>query len=82
MTKFDGNLCMPAPPWNLEATETLMPKVMDVDSVWYLFETRKRVRGNFLVYGVVYDAQYRLEKRRCKMTQRLDWLYLTFFESN
>ena len=37
---------MPAP---LEASETLMPNVMDMDEVRCLFETETRVRGNLCV---------------------------------
>ena len=66
---------MPAP---LEATETLMPELMDMDKVWYLFETRMRVRGNFDVRGTVRGFLWfptisvPIRRKGCKMTQRLD----------
>lgn len=49
-----------------EATETLMPELMDMDSVRYLFETRMRVRGNFDVRGAACGclrSEYQLEER-------------------
>ena len=69
----------------LKATETLMPKVMDVDCldcVRYLFETQTRVRGNLHVPVFLWMStiQVPIGVRRCKMTQRLDWLYMTLIE--
>ena len=68
-------LCMPAP---LEATETLMPELMDVDKIRYLFETRMRVRGNFDVRDSTWfpTISVPIGRRGCKMTQRLDWFLL------
>ena len=65
---------MPAP---LEATETLMPELMDVDKVRYLFETRMRVRGNFDVRDCTWfpTISVPIGRRGCKMTQRLDWFF-------
>ena len=41
---------MPAP---LEASETLLPNVMDMDRIRYLFETQRRVMGKFCVRSFV-----------------------------
>lgn len=55
---------MPAP---LEATETLLPNLMDTDRIRYLFETEMRVMGKFCVrsFVVVYKPStiYQLEER-------------------
>ena len=55
---------MPAP---LEATETLLPNVMDTDRVRDLFETGMRVKGRFCVrlFVVVYkpNTKNQLEER-------------------
>ena len=54
------SVVMPAP---LEASETLLPNVMDMDRMWCLFETQMRVRGKCCVsdvYGCL-QSQYQLE---------------------